>query len=127
MKFRFVGGAPYTPYDENKSSIVEAWDAQQKGYLNYDEFNTLRLKSFNQLDIRVDKGFYFKKWSFMVYLDIQNILNFKAQNQDILVNTQPDGSVVKYVDSQGVERYILRTIPNSTGTILPAVGIMFQF
>lgn len=127
VKFRFVGGAPYTPYDENKSSIVEAWDAQQKGYLKYDEFNTLRLKSFNQLDLRVDKGFYFKKWSFMVYLDVQNILNFKAQNQDILVNTQPDGSVVKYVDDQGVERYVLRTIPNSSGTILPAVGIMFQF
>lgn len=127
VKWRFVGGAPYTPWDENKSSLVEAWDAQQRGYINYDEFNSLRLNSFNQLDIRIDKGFYFKKWSLMLYLDVQNVLNYKAQQQDILVNTQPDGSVVKYTDQQGNERYQLRTIPNSSGTILPAVGIMIEF
>jgi hypothetical protein len=127
VKWRFVGGAPYTPYDENKSSLVEAWDAQGRGYLNYDAFNTLRLNSFNQLDIRVDKGFYFKKWSLMFYLDIQNLLNFKSDQQDILVNTQPDGSVIKYTDPQGNERYDLRYIPNSAGTILPSIGIMVDF
>ncbi len=126
-KWRFVGGAPYTPYDENKSSLVSAWDAQGRGYFNYDEFNTLRLTSFNQLDLRVDKGFYFKKWSLMFYLDLQNILNFKAQQQDLLVNTQPDGSTVKYIDPQGNERYVLRTIPSSSGTILPSIGIMVDF
>lgn len=127
LKWRFVGGAPYTPYDENKSSLVSAWDAQGKGYLNYDAFNTLRLRSFNQLDIRIDKGFYFKKWSLMVYLDVQNVFNFKAEQPDILVNTQPDGSVVRYIDDQGKERYVLRDISNSSGTILPAVGIMIDF
>jgi hypothetical protein len=126
-KWRFVGGAPYTPYDENKSSLVTAWDAQGRGYLNYDKFNTLRLTSFNQLDIRVDKGFYFKKWSLMFYLDIQNILNFKAQQPDILVNTQPDGTTVKFTDLQGNERYDLRYISNSSGTILPSIGIMVDF
>lgn len=126
-KWRFVGGAPYTPWDENKSSLVSAWDAQGRGYLNYDEFNTLRLTSFNQLDIRIDKGFYFKKWSLMFYLDVQNVLNFKAKQQDLLVNTQPDGSTVKYIDPEGNERYALRSIPNSSGTILPSIGIMVDF
>lgn len=126
-KWRFVGGAPYTPYDEYKSSLVSAWDAQGKGYLNYDQFNTLRLTSFNQLDIRIDKGFYFKKWSLMFYLDVQNVLNFKSDQQDLLVNTQPDGSTKKYIDQQGNERYELRTIPNSSGTILPSIGIMVDF
>jgi hypothetical protein len=86
-KWRFAGGAPYTPWDYNKSGLVQAWDAQGRGYLNYDQYNTLRLKSFNQLDLRVDKGFFFKKWSLMVYLDLQNVLNFKADEEDILVNT----------------------------------------
>ncbi|MCX6246598.1 MAG: TonB-dependent receptor [Bacteroidetes bacterium] len=126
MKWRFVGGAPYTPYDENKSSIVAAWDAQGRGYLDYARFNTLRLRSFNQLDLRVDKGFYFRKWSLMFYLDVQNVLAFKAQQPDILVNTQPDGSVVKYVDDKGVERYQLRYIQNYAGTILPSIGIMVE-
>lgn len=106
--------------------LISAWDAQ-RGYLNYDEFNTLRLKSFNQLDIRVDKGFYFKKWSLMFYLEIQNILNFKAQQPDILVNTQSDGSIVKFTDPQGDERYELRYISNASGTILPSIGIMIDF
>jgi len=126
-KWRFAGGQPYTPWDMDKSSLVEAWDAQGRGYLDYAAFNTLRLTSFNQIDIRIDKGFYFKKWSLMFYLDIQNVLNFQSQQPDLLVNTQEDGSVVKYVDQQGVERYKLRTIENSAGTILPAIGIMVDF
>jgi hypothetical protein len=126
-KWRFAGGQPYTPWDMDKSSLVAAWDAQGRGYLNYDAFNTLRLSSFNQLDIRIDKGFYFKKWSLMFYLDVQNVLNFQAQQPDLLVNTQEDGKVVKYIDDQGQERYNLRTIENSAGTVLPAIGIMVDF
>ena len=126
VKYRFAGGAPYTPYDLDKSSLVAAWDVQDRGYLEYSKFNTLRLGSFNQLDIRIDKGFFFKKWSLMLYVDVQNVLNFKADQPDILVNTQPDGSVVKYIDGQGNERYQLRTIKNYAGTILPAIGIMID-
>jgi hypothetical protein len=126
MKWRYVGGAPYTPYDENKSSIVSAWDAQGQGYLDYSRFNTLRLRSFNQLDARIDKGFYFKKWSLMLYVDVQNVLDTKADQPDILVNTQPDGSVIKYIDNKGIERYKLRYIQNYAGTILPSVGIMVE-
>jgi len=126
-KWRFAGGQPYTPWDMDKSSLVTAWDAQGRGYLDYKAFNTLRLRSFNQLDIRIDKGFYFKKWSLMFYLDVQNVLNFRVQQADLLVNTQEDGSVVKYTDEKGRERYNLRTIPNYAGTILPAVGIMVDF
>jgi hypothetical protein len=126
-KWRFAGGQPYTPWDLNKSEIVAAWDAQGRGYLEYSKFNTLRLQSFNQLDLRVDKGFFFNKWSLMLYLDVQNILNFQSQQPDLLVNTQEDGSVEKFVDAQGVERYKLRSISNTSGTVLPAVGIMIEF
>lgn len=63
----------------------------------------------------------------MFYLDVQNVLNFKAKQQDLLVNTQPDGSTIKYIDPDGNERYALRTIPNSSGTILPSIGIMVDF
>jgi outer membrane receptor for ferrienterochelin and colicin len=126
-KWRMAGGQPYTPWDMDKSSLVTAWDAQKRGYLDYSEFNTLRLGSFNQIDIRVDKGFYFNKWSLMLYLDVQNVLNFKAEQPDILVNTQEDGSVIKERDPYGNERYRLRKIPNDAGTVLPAVGIMVQF
>ncbi len=127
IKYRYAGGAPYTPWDYNKSSLVSAWNVQGRGYLDYDQYNTLRLNDFNQLDLRVDKAFYFKKWSLMFYIDIQNALNLKAQQPDILVNTQPDGSVKTYVDPQGNLRYELRTIPDYAGTIVPSVGIMVDW
>ena len=126
MKWRYVGGSPYTPYDENKSSIISAWNIQGQGYLDYSRFNSLRLRAFNQLDLRVDKGFYFRKWSLMLYVDVQNVLGTKADQPDILVNTQPDGSIIKYTDDKGVERYKLRYIKNPAGTILPSIGIMVE-
>lgn len=126
-KWRFAGGQPYTPYDLDKSSLVTAWDAQRRGYLDFARFNSERLGSFNQFDIRVDKGFYFNKWSLMLYLDIQNLFNFKSEQQDLLLNTQEDGSVITYKDPQGNERYQLRSIGNTAGTVLPAIGIMVEF
>ncbi|MDP4280667.1 MAG: TonB-dependent receptor [Bacteroidota bacterium] len=127
LKWRFAGGAPYTPYNIEKSSRVEAWDALGQGYLDYSKYNSLRLRNFNELDLRVDKAFYFRKWSLMVYLDIQNLLNTKSQEPDIVTNTLSDGSIRKYIDNQGIERYELRSLPHSTGTILPAIGVMVDF
>ena len=78
LKWRFVGGAPYTPYDYEKSSYKIAWDLQGQGYLDYSRFNTLRLKAFHQLDIRIDKQYFFKNWSLMLYADVQNVYNFQG-------------------------------------------------
>lgn len=130
FKWRFVGGAPYTPYDEEKSSIKEAWDAQGGPYLDYSMYNELRLKAFHQLDIRVDKQFYFKKWSLNFYIDIQNIYNFKAEEPDRLVRMSfiDPGYDDVYVDENGTERYELEKIkPDGTGTILPTLGIIVEF
>ena len=75
LKWRYDGGLPYTPYDLEKSSIVEAWDAQGRAYLDYNQLNNMRLDPYHQLDIRVDKKYFFDQWSFMVYLDVQNLFN----------------------------------------------------
>ena len=62
----------------------------------------------------------------MIYVDIQNVLNYKAQQPDLLVNTQPDGTVQTYTDDKGNLRYRVRAISNTVGTILPAIGIMLD-
>lgn len=125
-KWRFVGGTPYTPYDDFTSSLVSAWDARGRAYLDYSRFNELRLKPFHQLDIRIDKQYYFKKWSLMLYIDIQNLYNFKSEQQDFLVNTQADGSVQTFTDDLGNQRYNLRSLKSESGTVLPTVGIMIE-
>lgn len=129
FKWRFVGGAPYTPFDENESSIKEAWDAQGGPYLDYSKYNELRLDAFHQLDIRVDKQFYFKKWSINFYVDIQNVYNFKSDEPERLVRRsflEPGNDI--YIDNEGIERYYLEVLPSDgAGTILPTVGVIVEF
>lgn len=128
-KWRLVGGAPYTPFDEERSADRLAWDARGTGYLDYSRFNTLRLDPFHQLDIRIDKQYFFDKWSLMFYLDIQNVYNFKADEEPVLYNRNQDGEpvIINPTDPVTEQRYKLRYISTESGTVLPTLGIMVEF
>jgi hypothetical protein len=125
MKFRLVGGAPYTPYDLEKSTLKEAWDVQGRGYLDYSKFNTERLKAFHQLDLRVDKRYYLKGWTLMLYADVQNIYNHQADNPPLLLQeTDASGNPVTDTDPA---RYKLKFLNGESGTVLPTIGIIVEF
>jgi outer membrane receptor for ferrienterochelin and colicin len=125
IKWRFVGGQPYTPYDMQSSSLKEAWDVTGRALLDYNEMNSLRLASFHQLDLRVDKRFYFDKWSLMAYFDIQNAYGFKAEQPDYTIRKKDTNGNYILVDN-GL-RYQLERIPSTAGTVLPTIGVMIQF
>ena len=131
FKYRLAGGAPYTPDDIDKSSYVSAWGTQQRALLDYSKFNALRGEVYNQLDFRVDKGFFYNKWSLMVYIDIQNILNQKVSTPDILtVATDDQGNKIIANPTAAPEnqRYQMRYIKtDGMGTVLPTIGIMVEF
>ncbi len=123
-KWRFSGGAPYTPFDFETSRNVDAWDAQRQGYLDYKRFNENRLSSFHQLDLRIDKQYFFNNFSLMFYLDIQNVYNFQSElPPNLLRESDEDGNYLPAEDGE----YTLKEIRNTTGTVLPTVGIMFEF
>lgn len=123
-KLSYIGGAPYTPYDEDKSSLVEAWNVQGKAYLDYSRYNTLRLPNFMQLDLRVDKNYYFKKWRLGLYLDLQNVLGSKLKRQDALMST----GVIENPEAPSAEqRYVMKRIKQEDGTILPTIGVTVEF
>ena len=126
MKFRLVGGAPFTPYDYEKSSLKEAWDLQGRGYVDYGLYNTLRLKSFHQLDLRVDKQYFFTGWSLMIYADVQNVYNHKADQPPILIQ-EKDSSGNPVTDPSDPTRYVLKYIDAEAGTVLPTIGIIIEF
>lgn len=124
LKWRYVGGLPYTPYDLEASAVRENWDARGEAWFNYSQLNSKRFSPFHQLDLRIDKFFFFKKWTLMLYLDIQNAYNFQNQGQDYIVRAKnPDGS---YQFSDDGNRYILEEIQNTSGTLLPTIGIMIK-
>jgi hypothetical protein len=128
IRFRWVGGAPYTPTDTTASLIQAAWDVNNQGILDISQLNSQRLRSFNQLDIRVDKLWYFKKWTLNLYLDIQNLLNYKAQQAPRLTPKQDaNGNKITYVDGNNVTRYVANSIPNTAGIVLPTIGLIVEF
>jgi len=126
FKWRFVGGAPYTPYDLEKSAVKAAWDLQGQGYLDYSRFNTERLKAFHQLDLRIDKQFFLKGWSLMLYADVQNVYNHKADQPAILVR-QSDANGIPLTDPGNPLKYSLKYLDGESGTVLPTIGIIVEF
>ncbi|WP_163989964.1 TonB-dependent receptor [Pyxidicoccus caerfyrddinensis] len=72
-RLRFASGNPTTP-------VVGAVrdDVNDVFVPLYAAVNSVRLPSFNQLDIRVDKNFVFERWTLDVYLDLTNAYNNPA-------------------------------------------------
>jgi hypothetical protein len=129
-KWRFVGGLPYTPYDLDKSALVVAWNTQGRAFLDYARFNSERLNNFLQLDVRIDKTFDFNRWSLLVYLDVQNVFNSQSELPDIILPaSDSDGNLVIVNPAAPVneQRYELRSIPYTSGTVLPSIGITVDF
>lgn len=123
-KLSMIGGSPYTPYDIEKSALVEAWNAQGRPYYDYGLYNTERLSSFAQLDLRIDKNYYFKQWRLGWYVSIQNVTGSKLKQQDAFLSTgiieNPSAPITE-------QRYKLRTVKQETGSIIPSIGITVEF
>jgi len=126
LKFRLQGGSPYTPYNLDKSATKTVWDITQQGVYDWNQLNTLRYDVIHGLDIRVDKKWFFNKWSINAYLDIQNVYGFE-------VKLQPYLTIAKDANGQPIEdptdpsKYQLTEIENISGTVLPSIGIMIEF
>lgn len=123
-KLSAIGGSPYTPYDEDKSSLVEAWDVQGRPYYDYSRYNQGRLDAFAQLDVRVDKNYYFKGWRLGVYLDLQNVTKSVLRQPDVIMST----GVISNPDAPLAEqRYVMKHIKQESGTLLPTIGFTVEF
>lgn len=125
MRWRYVGGAPYSPIDTDLSTNKDAWSVNNRPYIDYDNYNTLRLSDSHQLDVRLDKEFYFRKMMLNFYLDVQNVYNFQSENSPIYTNKDVNGRVMD--DPSDPEKHLLRQIETYAGTVLPAIGVMIKF
>ncbi len=123
-KISAIGGAPYTPYDEDASSLKTVWDAGGRPVYDYARYNGSRLDPYWQVDLRVDKYFYFRKWTLGLYLDLQNVTFSKIRQPDAYLST---GDIVNPEDLPAGQRYALETLELYSGTIVPAIGVTIEF
>ena len=130
LKYRLAGGAPYTPYDLEASRAN--YITTGVGTLDYNAINSLRLKPFQQVDLRIDKKYNFKTTSLDLYLDFQNVFVFKSEripnytfkrNADNSGFATTDGNPLK-VDGSNAIPVILE---NDNTSLLPTVGFIFEF
>ena len=126
-KFRFTGGRPYTPYDTLLSSLVNVWDVTQMGLLDVSRINGQRLPVNHQLDFRVDKKYFFKRWNLNLYLDIQNAYGFKAALPGNLILVRDANGQGIVVPGSVPARYQTRILQNQSGTVLPTLGIIIEY
>lgn len=124
-RFRFVGGLPYTPWDLDRSSLISAWNLTGGPYFDNSKLNAERFGVFHQLDVRVDKAYYLKKMTLKIYLDIQNLYNFQSRSTDIVLReTDANGN---FLTTDNGTRYVLRSVKNPSGTVLPTIGVQVEF
>lgn len=125
-RFRFNSGSPYTPYNVSASMEKSNFDITGQGILDKRSLNSLRTKAFHQLDVRVDKKYFFKKWSLNLYLDIQNIYNNKTMLAPYL-SVQRDNEGNPLTNPNASNEYLPDFIPNESGSVIPTVGFVVEF
>ncbi len=129
-KWRFVGGQPYTPYDYYTSSLVDYWDVTGFPASDFSQFNQLRFEPFHQLDLRVDKEWFLKKVTINVYLDIQNVYNYKTTSNTFLIQELDDNGnpiIENPSDPAELQRYQMKELASTAGTVLPTIGVIIEF
>lgn len=130
LKYRFAGGSPYTPFDMS---------ASQQNYLLIGEgipdvnlLNESRLSNYSQLDLRIDKKYFFNKTSLIVYLDVQNVLAQKNENEPYYTFQRNESNTgFQTTDGQPIQMDGSNAIPtlleNKSGRPLPSLGIIYEF
>lgn len=130
LKYRIAGGQPYTPYDLAASRAY--YLTTGKGVYDYSLLNSERLKPFQQLDLRVDKKYNFRKTSLTLYLDFQNISASKTpstpkytfeRNADNTAFITTDGNPIATDGSNAIPIIL----SNADATIVPAIGFIWEF
>ncbi len=126
IQYQFLGGTPFTPFDVEATANIQNWNNIGRAIPDYSRLNTERLGNFNRLNFRIDKKWYLERFNIDIYFDIQNALGSSVEGQPFLT-PQTDSNGDPVVDPNNPNQYLMTTLPNSNGTAVPSVGIIFEF
>jgi hypothetical protein len=130
VKYRLQGGVPFTPLDLTASQRNYATIG--RGVLDFSRLNTIRLGNFNQLDIRIDKKWNYRRVTLDLFLDIQNATNAVNPAPDTYTfKRTADGSAFVTTDGKALKADGSNAVPlvltNTEGSLLPSIGLIVEF
>ena len=130
LKFRYQGGAPYTPFDETASQLN--YLSRGRGILDYARLNTMRLGRFHSSDIRIDKKWNFRRITVDLFLDITNWYLAKSSEPDSYTfQCNADNTGFATTDGQPIKPDGSNAIPvritNSDASVTPSIGFIIEF
>ena len=122
----FSGGLPYTPYALDQSLLIENWETFNAAIPDYAALNTDRNGAFHQVDLRIDRKWFFDNWSLDVFADLQNITAAAPPQPDQLdvVRDPATGRPIPSTTNPGF--YDPRFISTATGAVLPGLGMIVE-
>ena len=130
LKFRYQGGAPYSPFD-NVASKANYLSLGQ-GIVDYARLNTRRLGGFNSGDVRIDKKWNFKKMTIDLFLDVTNW--YIAKNPAIPTYTfRRNANNTAFLTTDGLpinmngSNAIPILLSNDDPQVTPTLGFIIEF
>jgi len=115
-RVRYLGETPFAPVDEdatlaNYPAIIR----------DYDNLGTVRLYSFNQTDLRVDKKWNFDNWTFNVFIEIQNLFGQDIPNEPQFGLDRGDDGTINLPET------LIQIPAANNSSTLPSIGIVIDF
>lgn len=130
LKFRYQGGAPYTPFDMTASQLN--YIALGTGIYDNSRFNDIRLGSFHSMDIRLDKKWNFRNWSLDLYLDVSNVYaSAQPEYPKYTFQRTADNSSFLTTDGKPLQNNGSNAVPlildDAEATVIPTIGFILEF
>ena len=127
MQYQLLGGATYTPIDRELSALRSNWDVLGRGIPDYSRLNTERFNTFHRVNLRADYKLFFTSWNLNLYLDIQNLLAQTVDGEPIADVLRDPNTGMPLVDPNDPLSYQISELPNSTGSLIPTLGLIAEF
>ena len=114
-RIRFSGKTPYVPINKE-----ETLNSYPNIVLDYSRLGELKLKAFNQLDVRIDKKWNLKKYAIDLYIEFQNLLTHNAPQP-------PEYGLERNDKGEQVTPKNLVEIKTDNGKLIPSIGFVVDF
>ncbi len=130
LKFRYQGGAPYSPINIEASKLNYA--TQGTTVYDFTRLNSQRLGSFNSSDVRIDKKINFKRTTLDLYLDVTNWYAFKSPTlPEFTLKRNATNAGFATTDNKPLAANASNGIPiiiqDPNALITPTIGFIWEF